>query len=68
MKQRNRKLVGLLGLIGSSVLRSGLATALYLLFPPGLPIWVLMPYFIVAGMGWVLPAMPIVRWMSRPDE
>jgi len=67
MKQRNRKMLGLLGLIGSIVLWAGLATALYLLFPPGLPIWVLMPYFIVAGMGWVLPAMPIVRWMSRPD-
>jgi hypothetical protein len=22
----------------------------------------------VAGMGWVLPAMPIVSWMSRPDR
>jgi len=24
-------------------------------------------YYAVAGMGWVLPAMPIIRWMSRPD-
>jgi hypothetical protein len=22
-------------------------------------------YFVVAGLGWVLPAMPLVRWMSR---
>ena len=22
-------------------------------------------YYVVAGMGWVLPAMPLVRWMSR---
>jgi hypothetical protein len=22
-------------------------------------------YFAVAGLGWVLPAMPLVRWMSR---
>jgi hypothetical protein len=22
-------------------------------------------YYIVAGIGWVLPAMPIVAWMSR---
>jgi hypothetical protein len=21
-------------------------------------------YYVVAGMGWVLPAMPLVRWMS----
>jgi hypothetical protein len=24
-------------------------------------------FYVVAGMGWVLPAMPIVTWMSRPD-
>lgn len=24
-------------------------------------------YYVVAGMGWVVPAMPIVSWMSRPD-
>jgi len=24
-------------------------------------------FYIVAGIGWVLPAMPIVSWMSRPD-
>jgi hypothetical protein len=24
-------------------------------------------YYLVAGLGWVLPAMPLVRWMSRPD-
>jgi Protein of unknown function (DUF2842) len=23
-------------------------------------------YYVVAGLGWVMPAMPLVRWMSRP--
>jgi hypothetical protein len=23
-------------------------------------------YYLVAGLGWVLPAMPLVKWMSRP--
>ena len=22
-------------------------------------------YYVIAGLGWVLPAMPIVTWMSR---
>ena len=22
-------------------------------------------YYVVAGLGWVLPAMPLVAWMSR---
>lgn len=25
-------------------------------------------FYVVAGLGWVLPAMPIVSWMSRPDQ
>ena len=25
-------------------------------------------YYVVAGLGWVLPAMPLVKWMSRPDN
>ena len=24
-------------------------------------------FYVVAGIGWVLPAMPIISWMSRPD-
>jgi len=22
-------------------------------------------YYVIAGLGWVLPAMPLVSWMSR---
>jgi hypothetical protein len=22
-------------------------------------------YYVVAGIGWVLPAMPLIRWMSK---
>jgi Protein of unknown function (DUF2842) len=25
-------------------------------------------YYVIAGLGWVLPAMPIVSWMSRKDR
>ena len=24
-------------------------------------------FYVVVGLGWVLPAMPIVSWMSRPN-
>jgi hypothetical protein len=24
-------------------------------------------FYVVAGIGWVLPAMPIISWMGRPD-
>jgi hypothetical protein len=25
-------------------------------------------FYVVAGLGWVLPAMPLVTWMVRPDK
>ena len=25
-------------------------------------------YYLVAGLGWVLLAMPLISWMSRGDE
>jgi predicted permease len=24
-------------------------------------------YYVIAGIGWVLPAMPIIAWMSRRE-
>jgi hypothetical protein len=23
-------------------------------------------YYVIAGLGWLLPAMPVLSWMSRP--
>ena len=25
-------------------------------------------YYVVAGLGWVLPAMPLISWMSKPNK
>jgi hypothetical protein len=25
-------------------------------------------YYVIAGLGWVLPAMPLVSWMSGPTR
>ena len=25
-------------------------------------------YYVVLGMAWVLPMMPLIRWMQRPDR
>ncbi|MBI1205412.1 MAG: DUF2842 domain-containing protein [Rhodopseudomonas sp.] len=30
--------------------------------------WVAALFYIVAGLGWVLPAMPLIAWMARPDK
>jgi Protein of unknown function (DUF2842) len=23
-------------------------------------------YYVIVGLGWILPAMPLISWMSRP--
>lgn len=25
-------------------------------------------YYVVAGMAWILPLMPLIRWMEKPDH
>lgn len=25
-------------------------------------------YYVIAGLGWILPAMPLVSWMSAPGS
>jgi hypothetical protein len=68
MKQRNRKALGIWLILGSIIAWLSVFTSIYLAFPPDLPGWVLMPYFIVAGMGWLFPAMWIIRFMAKPDS
>lgn len=68
MTQRNRKLIGAFLVVGSIAAWSVLATWIYLALPEGLPGLVLIIYFIIAGMGWLFPAMGLVRWMARPDD
>lgn len=68
MNQRTRKLIGAFLCVISIAVWASLATSIYLAFPPELPWYVLIAYFIIAGMGWVFPAMAIIRWMAKPDE
>ncbi len=30
--------------------------------------WIAALFYVVAGLGWVLPAMPLISWMARPDK
>jgi Protein of unknown function (DUF2842) len=67
MKIRTRKLLGTVALLLLAAVWSlmGMAVAqMPWLANSGL---LQAVFYVVAGMGWVLPAMPIVSWMSRPD-
>ena len=67
MPIRQRKLIGAVLLIVLVVAWSLIAMALAQLPVIKANKFVEAIYFVVAGLGWVLPAMPLIRWMSRPD-
>ena len=67
MNIRTRKLIGTIALILLACTWALLAMALAQSVLTNISGWIAALYYLVAGLGWVLPAMPIVSWMSRPD-
>ncbi|RIK99200.1 MAG: DUF2842 domain-containing protein [Proteobacteria bacterium] len=68
MSIRTRKLVGTIALIVLVVVWSLVAMALAQAPLVAGSKLVQAVYYVVVGVGWVLPAMPIITWMSRPDR
>jgi hypothetical protein len=67
MSIRTRKLIGAFGLFALVTVWSLLAMALAQSVLTDINGLVAVIYYVVAGLGWVLPAMLLVRWMARPD-
>jgi hypothetical protein len=67
MKIRQRKLLGTVALFVLVIVWSLLAMALAQAPWIAASRVVQFGYYVVAGLGWVLPAMPIISWMARPD-
>ena len=65
MPIRLRKLIGAVALLLLVVVWALLAMALAQSALTDINGWIAAIYYFVAGLGWVLPAMPIVSWMSR---
>ena len=67
MPIRLRKLIGAVALLALVVVWSLLAMAFAQ--SPAIKAngFIEVIYYVVAGVGWVLPAMPLIKWMSRPD-
>jgi Protein of unknown function (DUF2842) len=62
---RLRKLIGAVALLALVIIWALLAMALAQTILTSVSGFVAAIYYLVAGLGWVLPAMPLVRWMSR---
>jgi uncharacterized protein DUF2842 len=67
MPIRIRKLIGAVALIVLVVVWALVAMALAQPMLAAANRVVQALYYVLAGLGWVLPAMPLITWMSRPD-
>ena len=68
MTIRTRKLIGAFALLALVTVWSLLAMALAQSVLTDINGLVAAIYYVVAGLGWVLPAMLLVKWMARPDR
>lgn len=67
MTIRRRKFIGTIGLLCLVIIWSLLGMAIAQ--APWLAASKLAQaiFYVVAGLGWAVPAMPLIAWMSRPD-
>ncbi len=68
MNIRTRKLIGTFGLLALVITWALLAMAFAQVLVIHSNGFVKFIYYALAGLGWVLPAMPLISWMSRPDK
>lgn len=66
LRMRTRKLIGTVALLALVIVWAlvAMAVAPSALTSNGV---VQALYYMIAGLGWALPAMPLIAWMSRPD-
>ena len=68
MRRRTRKLIGAVAMLAFVGLYATVAMVVaqtdHIRHAPALPQAL---FFLVVGLAWVLPLMPLIRWMERPD-
>jgi hypothetical protein len=67
MRIRTRKLIGTVGLLVLVTVWALLAMAFAQFALSAANGFVVAAFYVIAGLGWALPAMPLVAWMQRPD-
>lgn len=68
MTIRTRKFVGTVALLLLLVVWALLAMGVAPLVLPSANGIVAFVYYVVVGLAWVLPAMPLIKWMVRSDD
>jgi Protein of unknown function (DUF2842) len=68
MTIRLRKLVGTVALFALVIVWALFAMALAQVQAIRDNAYLSVAYYVIAGLGWILPAMPLVSWMSVPRD
>ena len=68
MPPRLRRLIGTIALLTLVIVWALLAMALAQSVLTNINGLIAAIYYVVAGLGWVLPAMPIISWMAGADK
>ena len=61
MPTRVRKLIGGVAIVAFLIAYAALAVTL----AGRLPKWAELPYYLVVGMAWGVPILPLISWMNR---
>ena len=67
MPRRTRKLLGTLAIFAFLLIYAPVAMALAESRIVEAPKLVQTLAYVVLGLAWILPLMPLIRWMERPD-
>jgi hypothetical protein len=65
MSIRVRKLIGTFALFALVIVWALVAMAVAQFPPIFNSVWIAAAYYVIAGLGWVLPAMPLMKWMMK---
>ena len=67
MNQRTRKAIGTLATVAFLVVYALVLMAVGGMLVVGRGMVFELPFYILAGLGWLPVVMAIIRWMSKPD-
>jgi hypothetical protein len=67
MRKRTRKLIGTVLILLFVLIYGPVAMALAESRILAAPQAIQVIAFVVLGLAWVLPLLPLIRWMERPD-
>ncbi|BCM84784.1 hypothetical protein NS228_14340 [Methylobacterium indicum] len=68
MRRRTRSLLGTIAMIAFVIIYAPLAMALADSRIAETPAVVQSVLYAILGIAWIIPLMPLIRWMERPDS